>query len=53
MAIDYTVYLYNHFLNEKGIVPSDLFTWVTSPKHILNEYHVWGAPVCVLDTNLQ
>ena len=51
--VDYAVYLYNHLLNEKGIAPADLFTGVTSPRHKLQDCHMWGAPVYVLESKLQ
>ena len=53
MAVDYAVYLYNHLPNERGISPVDLFTGVTAPRHKLRDYHIWGAPVYVLDPVLQ
>ena len=53
MTVDYAVYLYNHLPNEKDIAPAALFTGVTSPRHKLRAYHVWGAPVYVLDPKSQ
>ena len=53
MAVDYAVYLYDHFPNEKRIAPVDLFSSVTAPRHKLCDCHIWGAPVYVLDSVLQ
>ena len=53
MAVDYTVYLYNHLPNEQGIAPTDLFTGVTSPRHKLRDFHMRGDHVYVLDPKLQ
>ena len=49
MAVDYTVYLYNHLPNEKGIAPMNLFTGVTAPRHKLRDSYMWRSPVNVLD----
>ena len=53
MAIHYATYIYNHIPNEQGIAPADLFTGVATPRHKLRDFHVWGAPVYVLDPTLQ
>ena len=56
MTVDYVhyeVYLYNHLPNEKGIVPADLFTEVTPPRHNRKDYHIWGAPLYILSPKLQ
>jgi hypothetical protein len=53
LAISYAVHLYNHFPSDKGLCPADLFTGVTVPRHKLRDFHVWGAPVYVLDPKLQ
>ena len=53
MAVDQTVYLYNHVPNElTGLAPIDIFTcthWTQSKFHDL---HVWGCPVYVLDSTI-
>ena len=53
MAVDYAVYLYNHLPNEKGIALANFFTGVTSPRHKLRDFHMWGAPVYVLHSKIQ
>ena len=53
IIVDYTVYLYTHLPNEKSIAPIDLFTGVTTSRHELNDLHIWGTPVYVLDPVLQ
>ena len=53
MSVEYAVYIYNNLPNEKGISTTDLFTGFTSPRHKLKDYHVWVAPVYVLDPKLQ
>ena len=53
MIVNYTVYLYNHLPNKKFINPDDLFTGVTSSRHKIQYYRIWGAPVYVLDPKLQ
>jgi len=53
MAVHYAAHIYNHMPNEKGLCPSDLFTGSTVPRHHLQDYHVWGCPVYVLDPKLQ
>jgi len=52
MAVNYAVYSYNYLPNEKVIAPADLFTGVTSPRHKLRDFHIWGAPVYGFDSNL-
>ena len=49
MEVDYAVYINNHLSNVRGIVPIDMFTGVTAPRHELKDCHMWGAPVYVLD----
>ena len=53
LAVRYATHLYNHLPNERGIAPADLFTGSTVPRYKLKNYHVWGAPVYVLDPVLQ
>jgi hypothetical protein len=36
-----------------GLMPADVFTGSTVPRHQLKEIHVWGCPVYVLDPHLQ
>ena len=53
LAVQYATYIYNHFPNNQGIAPADLFSGVQVPRHKLRDLHVWGCPVYVLDPTLQ
>jgi hypothetical protein len=53
MAVKYATHLYNHLPNAQGLCPADLFTGSTVPRHRLQDIHVWGCPIYVLDPKLQ
>ena len=53
MVVNYTIYIYNHLHNERGIFPPDLFIGTKIPRHKLKDIHVWGCPAYVLDPTLQ
>jgi hypothetical protein len=55
MAMDHAAYLYNHIPKmDTGISPVEIWSrTVVSTAHLLNDCHVWGSPVYVLEPKLQ
>ena len=53
MSTTYAAYIHNHFPDEHGIAPADLFSGSQFPRHKLKDIHTWGCPVYVLDPTLQ
>jgi hypothetical protein len=54
MAVDYGTFLFNHLPTlGPGIAPHELLTRTILPRHHLQQMHVWGCPVYVLDPTLQ
>ena len=47
------MFIYNNLPNKKGIAPADLFTGSTIPRHKLENTHMFGCPVYMLDPVLQ
>lgn len=52
LAVDHAVHLYNTLPNQHGVCPLDLFSGTTIPRHKLQDLHVWGCPLYVLDPTL-
>jgi hypothetical protein len=53
MEIEYAVWMYNRVPKSNGIAPMDLLTKTTAQRHVLQNAHLFGCPVYVLDPNLQ
>ena len=53
MAVKYTAHVYNSLPRANNISPSDLFYGTRVPGHKLQNMHVWGCPVYVLNPSLQ
>jgi hypothetical protein len=54
MAVDYAVHLYDHLPTlGPGVAPIDFLTRTMTPRHHLQNMHVWGCPAYVLDPTLQ
>ena len=53
MAVQYATYVYNTLPRANKISPSDLFFGTSIPRHKLQNIHVWGCPVYVLNPTLQ
>ena len=53
LAITHATHLYNNIPNHHNIEAADLFTGSQIPRFKLKQFHVWGAPVYVLDPKLQ
>ena len=53
MAVQYATYVYNILSQSNNISPSDLFYGATVPRHKLQNMHVRGCPVYVLNPTLQ
>jgi hypothetical protein len=53
MAVTHAVYLHNHMPNvTTGLSPSDIFTKTRWEHRRFQDFHVWGAPVYVLEAAL-
>ena len=53
MAVQYATYVYNNIPRNNNISPGDLFFGSRIPRHKLQNMHVWGCPVYVLNPTLQ
>ena len=53
MAVKYTCYVSNNLPRNNNVSPSDLFFGARIPRHKLQNMHVWGCPVYVLNPTLQ
>ena len=49
VAVQYSTYVYNNFPRHNNVSPSDLFYGTRVPMHKLQNMHVWGRPVYVLN----
>lgn len=53
LAVQYAVFLYNHVPDHTtGLSPTDLFTRTRWPQRKLQDLHVFGCPVYVLDKKI-
>ena len=53
MAMKQAEFLCNHVPNLNNVCPMDLVMKTMTPRHLLKQVHVWGAPCYVLDPKLQ
>ena len=53
MAVKYACYVSNNLPRNNNVSPSDLFFGASIPRHKLQNVHVWGCPVYVLNPTLQ
>ena len=53
MAVQYAAYVSNILPRSNNVSPSDLFFGTRIPRHKLQNLHVWGCPVYVLNPSLQ
>ena len=53
MAMKHAQFLINHVPNMNNVCPMDLVLKTMTPRHVLRNAHVWGAPCYVLDPKLQ
>jgi len=53
MTVQYATYVYNILPRANKVSPCDLFFGSTIPRHKLQNLHVWGCPVYVLNPSLQ
>lgn len=53
MAVQYAAHVYNSLPRANNISPSDIFFGTRVPSHKLQNIHVWGCPVYVLNPSLQ
>ena len=53
LAVQYPTYVYNNLPRHNNIYPSDLFYGTRVPRHKLQNMHVWGCPVYVVNPSLQ
>ena len=50
LALDYVIYLHNHFPREEtGLSPEELWTRSSSSHTMLTHARVWGCPDYILD----
>ena len=53
MAMKHAEHILNHTPRENNVCPLDVVTKTTVPRSVLQDLHVWGCPVYVLDPKLQ
>ena len=53
MAMEYAAVVYNSGPKSNNVAPVDLLLRTTVPRQKLNDLHVWGSPVYVLEPKLQ
>jgi hypothetical protein len=52
VVVTCTVHVYNN-TTKYGVIPVDVFTGSTVPRHRLMDVHIWGCPLYVMDPKIQ